>query len=76
MQETSLGRSLAEDAKLRRGDLLFWKGHVALVAGRGRLIHANVHHMAVAYEDKTVAVERIMAQGDGPITSRRRLPKV
>ncbi|WP_319829377.1 C40 family peptidase [Thalassovita sp.] len=76
MQETSLGRSLAEDAKLRRGDLLFWKGHVALVAGRGRLIHANVHHMAVAYEDMTVAVERIMAQGDGPITSRRRLPKV
>jgi cell wall-associated NlpC family hydrolase len=76
MQEATLGRPLAEDKKLRRGDLLFWKGHVALVAGRGMLLHANAHHMAVAYEPIEQAIARIEAQGDGPVTSRRRLPKV
>lgn len=75
MQEEQLGRPLSDSAKLRRGDLLFWKGHVALVAGKNRLLHANAHHMAVAYEDMDAAIARIEAQGDGPVTSRRRLPK-
>lgn len=74
MQENAVGRVLAEDKNVKRGDLLFWKGHVALVAGRGRLIHANVHHMAVALEPMDDAIARIEAQGDGPVTMRRRLP--
>lgn len=74
MQEASLGRLLPEDKKLRRGDLLFWKGHVGLVAGRGMLLHANAYHMAVAFEPIDEAIARIKAQGDGPVTSRRRLP--
>lgn len=74
MQETATGKLLPEDAKLRRGDLLFWKGHVAIVAGRGMLIHANAHHMAVAVEPVDEAIGRIEAQGDGLVTSRRRLP--
>lgn len=73
MQENTLGRRLADDAKLRRGDLLFWKGHVALVAGRGQILHANAYNMAVAYEDMDAAISRISAQGDGPVTCRRRL---
>jgi hypothetical protein len=73
LQEAALGRPLPEDKKLRRGDLLFWKGHVALVAGRGMLIHANAHHMSVAYEPIDEAIARIEAQGDGPVTSRKRL---
>ncbi|PIE08911.1 MAG: NLP/P60 hydrolase [Rhodobacterales bacterium] len=58
---------------LRRGDLLFWKGHVAMVADAERILHANAHHMAVAYEGIGAAIARIEAQGDGPVTSRRRL---
>ncbi|MFP4303321.1 MAG: NlpC/P60 family protein [Rhodosalinus sp.] len=57
----------------RRGDLLFWKGHVALVRDAGTLIHANAHHMAVSVERIEEATARIAAQGDGPITARRRL---
>ena len=67
-----LGRVLAEAEPLRRGDLVFWKGHVALVADAARLIHANGHTMSVAYEGISEAIARIMAQGGGPVTLRAR----
>ncbi|MEO0748610.1 MAG: NlpC/P60 family protein [Pseudomonadota bacterium] len=73
MQEAELGDHLADDAPLQRGDLLFWKGHVALVADPTTIIHANAFHMAVSYEPIDVAISRIEAQGDGPVTSRKRL---
>lgn len=72
-QEAALGTILPEDAPLKRGDLLFWKGHVAWVADTDTLLHANAHHMAVAYEPITAAIARIKAQGDGPVTARKRL---
>lgn len=43
----------------RRGDLLFWKGHVAMALDDARLIHANAHHMATAIEDADAALVRI-----------------
>jgi len=72
-QERALGTPLAPDASPQRGDLIFWKGHVAWVADPGTLLHANVHHMAVAYEPLQAAISRIAAQGDGPVTARKRL---
>ncbi len=56
----------------QRGDLLFWKGHVALVTDTDSMIHANAHHMAVAYEPIAEAITRIQVQGDGPVTSHKR----
>ena len=49
MQEQALGRP-STLAELRRGDLVFWKGHVAIARNSGSLLHANAHHMAVAIE--------------------------
>jgi cell wall-associated NlpC family hydrolase len=72
-QEAALGLPLSEDAPLQRGDLLFWRGHVAWVVDPDTLIHANAHHMAVAYEPLPDAIARIEAQGDGPVTARKRL---
>ncbi|EAQ03755.1 hypothetical protein OB2597_10946 [Pseudooceanicola batsensis HTCC2597] len=71
-QAAGLGTALDRDAPARRNDLIFWKGHVALVAGDGRILHANAHHMAVAYEDMEAAIARIAAS-DGPVTGRRRV---
>lgn len=71
-QEAALGTTLPEDAALRRGDLIFWKGHVALVVDATRLIHANGWTMSVAYEDTAACIARIAAQ-DGPVTRRARL---
>jgi len=73
MQAALLGAPLAAGAALRRGDLLFWNGHVAIVSGPDRLVHANAHHMAVAVEPLREAVARIAAGGGGPVTARRRL---
>lgn len=73
-QERLLGISLPEGSKPRRGDLLFWKGHVALVADTDVLLHANAFHMAVSYEGLTEAIARISEQGGGPVTTHKRLP--
>ena len=73
-QEHVLGISLAGKEPLRRNDLVFWKGHVALVTDDNTLIHANAHDMGVAYEPIAQAIQRINAQGDGLPTSRKRLP--
>jgi cell wall-associated NlpC family hydrolase len=68
----SLGTALAGLPPLQRGDLLFWKGHVAMVVDATRLIHANAHSMSVAYEDIATCTARIAATGGGPVTARRR----
>ena len=73
MQAASLGQPVPEGAIPKRGDLLFWKGHVAWVAGPETILHANAHHMAVAHEGLAEAVARIVAQGGGPVTAHRRL---
>ncbi len=72
MQAALLGRPLDPDAALRRGDLMFWHGHVGLLAEPETLIHANAHHMAVAVEPLAAAEARIAASGGGPITARKR----
>ena len=76
MQERSIGRIVATDAELsglRRGDLMFWKGHVGLMQDAHHLIHASGHHMLVAREPLRTAVDRIAAKGGGPVTSVRRI---
>ena len=72
-QQAALGTPLAEGAALRRGDLLFWKGHVAMVVDGARLIHANGHSMSVCHEGIAACIDRIAAAGGGPVIARRRL---
>jgi len=71
MQENALGKS-ASLAGLQSGDLIFWKGHVAIARGRNSMIHANAFHMAVAIEPVGEALARIGAAGS-QVTSVRRL---
>jgi cell wall-associated NlpC family hydrolase len=57
--------------ELRRGDLIFWKGHVAIARDGKTIVHANAHHMAVAIEPVDDAVARIKAAGGGdPVVKR------
>ena len=74
MQQEGLGRALdqSEAKKLKRGDLIFWKGHVAIVRDANSVVHANAHHMATVIESTREAVARIKAAGS-EVTSIKRL---
>ena len=62
---------LSRPGKLRRGDLVFWKGHVAMLLDERTIIHANAHHMMVAIEPLAGAIARIAADGGDPVALRR-----
>ena len=74
MQQDGLGQALnaAEMNKLRRGDLIFWKGHVAIVRDAETIVHANAHHMATVIENTQEAIARIKAAGS-EVTAIKRL---
>ncbi|PWJ16502.1 C40 family peptidase [Jannaschia seohaensis] len=79
-QQMGLGRELREDEPLHRGDLIFWRGHVGIMASDTLMLHANAHHMAVAYEPLEEAMARIAASqaestGAGEVTARRRVER-
>ncbi|MEH2525163.1 MULTISPECIES: C40 family peptidase [unclassified Bradyrhizobium] len=74
LQQDGLGRALspAEMKKLQRGDLIFWKGHVAIVRDPDTIVHANAHHMATVVENAHEAIVRIKAAGS-EVTAIKRL---
>jgi cell wall-associated NlpC family hydrolase len=73
MQERNAGARIGPSPdNLQRGDLMFWKGHVAIARDNASIIHANAFHMAVAIEPVAEAVARIRAAGS-EITSIRRI---
>ncbi len=73
LQCAVLGETLADGVPPARGDLYFWNGHVGMLVDAETMIHANAHHMAVAYEPIAAAILRISAQGDGAVLRRARL---
>ena len=52
----------------QRGDLVFRKGHVGILLDGETLLHANAHHMAVAREPLSEAIERIGQKEFGAVT--------
>jgi cell wall-associated NlpC family hydrolase len=72
MIERQMGRAI-DITQARRGDLLFWKGHMAIVRDQATILHANAFYMAVAIEPIADAIARIAASDGRPVTSVRRL---
>lgn len=74
MQQNTLGEIVEPDASysnLKRGDLVFWKGHVAICASPYMLIHASGHTMTVTLEPLQDAIKRIAYLYDLPTLIRR-----
>ena len=72
MQEHAFGRpsKLSPDLTgLRRGDLVFWKGHVGVMQDAEQMLHASGFQMAVVSEPLREAAARIAAAGGGKVTS-------
>jgi cell wall-associated NlpC family hydrolase len=75
MQEAAVGSPVdwrGDITSLRRGDLVFWKGHVAIARDPTTLVHANAYHMMVAIEPAAEAIARIASDGS-EVTGVKRL---
>ena len=74
MQEASIGEALetgGDYSSLRRGDLVFWKGHVGIMTDADNLLHANGSTMSVAREPLSAAIARIEPHYGMPTSVRR-----
>jgi hypothetical protein len=72
MQQDALGHPLeAEPTKLRRGDLLFWRCHVAIARDHDTIVHANAFHMSTVIESTGEAIARIKAGGSELVAIKR-----
>ena len=76
LMEAMLGRPADIDDRLRglrRGDLVFWRGHVGIMQNDQILLHANAYHMAVTSEPLTIVRDRVRSKDFSEITSIRRI---
>jgi len=71
MQAATIGKQLKAKDDLRRGDLVFWKGHVAIMTDSENIIHANGASMDVRLEPLRAAIARISALYGEPTVLRR-----
>ncbi len=74
MQAARLGEPIepgTDHSGLKRGDLVFWKGHVAIMTDERTMIHANGHTMLVSREGLADAIGRIGYLYGGPTGFRR-----
>jgi len=69
MQERELGTLINDHQHLRRGDLVFWAGHVGIMQDAHQLLHANGHWMKTVSEPLADAIARTPT----PVTAVKRL---
>jgi hypothetical protein len=58
-QQAAFFPVLDASEELQRGDLVFWKGHVAIMIDAVNVVHANGHHMSVTVENLDKVANRI-----------------
>jgi cell wall-associated NlpC family hydrolase len=73
MQRDQLGEALSEDVPLRRGDILFFPGHVGMMADSEHLLHANAYWMSTVIEPLADVVDRLKPAHPQPIVARKRI---
>ncbi|WP_176590402.1 C40 family peptidase [Sphingobium sp. EM0848] len=73
LQREGIGAPIAPDAALRRGDFIFFPGHVGIMTDGEHILHANAHWMSVVIEPLADLVGRLAADHAEPILARRRI---
>jgi NlpC/P60 family/Bacterial dipeptidyl-peptidase Sh3 domain len=73
MQQDVVGRALSADEALQRNDLVYFPGHVGIMADGENIIHATAHHMKLVVEPLSEVMARFADEEGGPIAARRRL---
>ena len=59
MQELFVTKGVKFQKNLKAGDLIFWKGHVAMMVDNKNIIHANAYHMKTCIEPLNIVKKRI-----------------
>jgi cell wall-associated NlpC family hydrolase len=72
-QREVAGIAIADNAALRRGDLVFFPGHVGIMADAENIIHATAWSMSVIVEPLAALISRTAAEHDFPVLARRRI---
>ena len=72
-QMNTLGHNLDIGSPRKKGDILFWKGHVAWALNERQILHANAYHMATVIEEANQAIERIKKQDNNSVIAHKRL---
>ena len=67
MQAESLGKLVVDHSTLHRGDLVFFSGHVGIMADQNALLHANAFHGCAVVEP----LADVVARGSKIICARR-----
>lgn len=79
MQAKTVGMEIPGEGgsfSMRRGDLIYWPGHVAIVLDQDTVVHASGHHMLVTTEPWRDVDERVRIETGGRgIEVLRRLPQ-
>jgi len=70
--QRALGRAV-DPAEIERGDLVFFPGHVGIMASATDLLHANAHWMTTLIEPLADVVARLAPAYAEPIVAVRRL---
>ena len=76
LQESMVGEAVEGgiSGTLARGDLVYWRGHVGILADRQRVVHASGAHMKVVSEPLGKALKRIGRRFGVPTSVRRLTP--
>ena len=72
-QLAELGQNIDVGTTQEKGDILFWKGHVALALNARQVLHANAYHMSTVIEELSEVAFRIKKQEGNDIIARKRL---
>lgn len=72
LQRDGIGSPLADGDSLRRGDIVFFPGHVGIMTNETDLLHANAHWMAVVVEPLADVIARFGSE-ESPVLARRRI---
>jgi cell wall-associated NlpC family hydrolase len=74
MQQASLGQVIEDGQDLQRGDIIFFPGHVGMMADQATLIHATRYHGKTVEEPLETVTARVAAKNDGvSILARKRI---
>jgi NlpC/P60 family/Bacterial dipeptidyl-peptidase Sh3 domain len=72
-QQSELGTEIPGDTPLMRNDIIFFPGHVGIMADENTLLHATMHYGKTVAEGLDETIARIAKEHGKPVLARKRI---